>query len=108
MSKLRQLSILSLTALMIGCAGDAAIQIHGVAPKTQYCNISLVDEDNKKVISSQSVIGEFTNTFVWGVWAHGSNLSIVAECDGVVTRTLNNWRMPRNFSEPLELGDISP
>ncbi|MCP4283022.1 MAG: hypothetical protein GY792_01000 [Gammaproteobacteria bacterium] len=100
----RALSVISTSLLAAGC--DTAMKIHGFAPKVGHCKIQLVNNNNGKVISSRSVKGEFTTTFVWGVLE--GKMDIVSACEGLASKIFADWVMPELFSEPLEVGDISP
>ena len=89
-----------------GCVADSAMRIHGVAPINNDCEIQLINSNNGEIVLAKKVSGEFSKTLIWGAWP--GHLDLVGTCDGVVTKTIKDWQMPRKFSEELEVGDISP
>ncbi len=102
----RALHLFCIATLISGCVGDSAVKVHGIAPQNGECEIRLVNAKDGVVVDSAKVNGEFTDTFIWG--GRLSRLTIVGECDGEITQTLKEWRMPNQFSEAVEIGDISP
>ena len=100
------ISAFCFVVVLTSCVADSAMKIHGVAPTEGDCEVQLVKSSTGEVVVKQAVSSEFEETLIWGAWS--GDLDLVGVCDGVVTKTFNEWRMPRNFSEAYELGDISP
>ncbi len=104
--KMRLITIV-LASLLSGCVADSAIKVVGTAPINSACQIQLVNDEGH-IIVKRDVNGEFKTTLIWGTFAHFGELKVIGICNEKITKSVTEEHFPRQFSEELNVGDISP
>ena len=108
---MKPILLLLLSLLTQACCilpADTGVRFHGYAPKGQKCVVKTINSNSSEVISQIDVSGEFTRSAIFGVCAY-RKVDLVVECNGSVVREVKDVSPgPQHWSNPIELGNVSP